>query len=87
MNENVVIKVDNLTKTWGPKGIFDISFSIKRRNGGFCWHEWFRKKHNYLLGFIKPNKGASYVYGKIPVIRPHLSKRLATFPVRLPFLI
>lgn len=68
MNENVVIKVDNLTKDFGDqKGIFDISFSIKKGEMvGFVGTNGSGKSTTIrcILGFIKPNKGESYVYGK-----------------------
>ena len=68
MNENTVIKVNNLTKDFGDhKGIFDINFEIKKGEMvGFVGTNGSGKSTTIrcILGFIKPNKGSSYVHGK-----------------------
>ena len=68
MSENPVIKVDNLTKDFGDnKGIFDITFEIKKGEMvGFVGTNGSGKSTTIrcILGFIQPNKGSCYVYGK-----------------------
>ena len=68
MSKNTVIKVDNLTKDFGDhKGIFDITFEIKKGEMvGFVGTNGSGKSTTIrcILGFIQPNKGSSYVYGK-----------------------
>lgn len=68
MSENTVIKIEHLTKNFGDgKGVFDISLDIKRGEMvGFVGTNGSGKSTTIrcVIGFIKPNKGASYVLGK-----------------------
>ena len=67
MNDNVVIKIDNLTKDFGDnKGVFDLNLEIKKGEMvGFIGTNGSGKSTTIrcIVGFIQPNKGASYVLG------------------------
>ena len=68
MNENVIIKIENLTKDFGDsKGVFDINLEIKRGEMvGFVGTNGSGKSTmiRCVVGFIKPNHGSCYVLGK-----------------------
>lgn len=68
MNQNIVIKVENLTKDFGDqKGIFDISFEVKKGEMvGFVGTNGSGKSTTIrsILGFIKPDTGYAEVLGK-----------------------
>lgn len=67
MEQNIVIKIDNLTKDFGDnKGVFDLSLEIEAGEMvGFVGTNGSGKSTTIrcIVGFIKPTKGTSYVLG------------------------
>ena len=70
-NDNdVVIKVEHLTKDYGGgRGIFDVSFEVKKGvTFGYCGTNGSGKTTTlrHIMGFIKPDSGKVTVYGLDP---------------------
>ena len=63
-----VIRVENLTKDYGRgRGVFDISFSVRKgETFGFVGTNGSGKTTTIrnIMGFIKPQKGKAFVFGK-----------------------
>ena len=70
-----IIDVNNLTKDYGSgRGVFDVSFSVKKGEVfGFLGPNGAGKSTTirHLMGFSKPQSGATQIFGKDTFERYH----------------
>jgi len=70
VDDDVIVKLENVTKDYGKgRGIFDVSFEIKRgKTFGYCGTNGAGKTTTlrHMMGFLKPDKGSVRVFGLDP---------------------
>jgi len=70
IDDDVIVKLENVTKDYGKgRGIFDVSFEIKRgKTFGYCGTNGAGKTTTlrHMMGFLKPDKGTVRVFGLDP---------------------
>ena len=70
VDDDVIVKLENVTKDYGKgRGIFDVSFEIKRgKTFGYCGTNGAGKTTTlrHMMGFLKPDKGTVRVFGLDP---------------------
>ncbi len=76
------IETRRLTRDFGGRGLFDLDLKVERgRVHGFLGPNGAGKTTalRLLLGFLKPDRGASRVMGHDPVTEEHLVRRLVGY--------